>query len=83
MTTYHIKISRPRPSMNQDKQVFQAASYAEAVQYARKAFMDAKRTVTLYTGENGMFWWHEITENGIATDRNLNSGIAASETVAQ
>ena len=63
--------------MSQDTTVFQAGTYAEAVQFTHDAFRKYRRAVTLGSREFGMENWHRVDSNGVATDRNTNSGIPA------
>jgi hypothetical protein len=80
MTTYNLRILQPSPSISQDRVVFEAASYAEAVQAAHDAYRRTRRAVVLSSGEYGMQNWHRIA-NGIAIDRNTNSGVPARQDV--
>ena len=73
--TYNIRVTRPSPSMDQDRTVFQADTYQEAVAIAHQAYRRARRAVTLGSGEFGMENWHRVDHSGIATDRNTNSGV--------
>ena len=75
--TWHLMILEPRPSMNQRRVVFQAASYAEAVEFARAEWRKVRRSVTLHSGEYDTYYWHRIDSNGVAEDRNRNSGVPA------
>jgi hypothetical protein len=80
MTTYNLRITRPRPSFCEDRVVFQAASYAAAVQVAHDAYRRALRPVCLGSGEWGMECWHRIAD-GVAIDKNTNSGVPARQEV--
>ena len=52
-------------------------TYQEAVAAAQKSYRETGRTTTLRSGgERAGYWWHRIS-NGIAIDRNLNSGVPA------
>ena len=75
MLTYNIRITKPAPSMSQDRVVFQASTYAEAVQVAHRAFLEHRRPVTLGSGEYGMDNWHRVDSDGKATDRCTNGGV--------
>ena len=75
MKTYNLRISRPSPSMNDDKEIIQAVDYADAVEQARSAWRATGRRVSLSSGEYGIYVWHYITSAGNAIDRNTNSGI--------
>ena len=82
MPTYNLRITRPAPSMWQDREVFQAESYAKAVEHARATWRRVRRPVCLGTGEYGMHAYHRIDAAGVATDVNTNSGIPALEVLA-
>jgi len=56
-------------------------TYQEAVAAAQKSYRETGRTTTLRSGgERAGYWWHRIS-NGIAKDRNLNSGVPAEAVV--
>lgn len=75
MSNYSINIRQPRPSMSLDCFPF-AGKYPEAVAEAQRLWKKSRRTVTLTVGS---YWYHRITEDGTARDRNFNSGIPALE----
>lgn len=53
-------------------------TYLEAVQAAQDSFRKTGRTTTLCSGHNNSagYWYHRIV-NGVAYDRNINTGIPA------
>ena len=79
---YNIRVTRPSPSMDQDRTVFQADSYQDAVSVAHEAYRKARRAVTLGSGEYGMDNWHHVDHSGVTKDRNNNSGVPSTEVVA-
>lgn len=80
--TYHLRITDPMPAMTQEKVVFQAESYSAAVDFAHSEWRKVRRSVTLHSGEWDMYFWHRIDSNGVAIDRNTNSGIPQESRVA-
>jgi len=54
-----------------------SGTYQEAVAAAQKSYRETGRTTTLRSGgDHAGYWWHRIC-NGVATDRNFNSGVPA------
>lgn len=79
MNTYSICITDKAPAMTQTKTVIEAATYAEAVEIARAMWKVVNRTTALFSGEYGTYWYHLITAEGLAIDRNINSGVPAQQ----
>ena len=71
MSTYQINVARERPSMSQDVYDFEG-TYAEAVAESHKHWGRTRRRVSLTVGS---YWYHKISKDGTAIDRNTNSGI--------
>ena len=72
---YAIFTLRPRPSMSEDREMFFAPTYADAVKLCRERFAQSGRTTKLCSASNGVpgiYWWHRITTEG-EQDRNTNA----------
>ena len=79
MKTYNVRTSKPAPSMNKDKKVFEAENYQMAVAIAQSEWEKVGRRVSLFSDEYGMTRWHTISLTGLATDYNTNSEVPEQE----
>ena len=77
-TTYHLMVLQPAPSMNQRKIVFQASSYAAAVNRCQDEWLAGGRSVTLHSGEWDMHYWHRVDSDGVFEDRSKTTGVETS-----
>jgi hypothetical protein len=84
-TVWNIRVTRPSPSMDQDRIVFEAAGYTEAVKFAQQAWLklELKRPVTLSGREYGMDNWYRIDASGVAINRAINTDIPATALIQE
>jgi hypothetical protein len=80
--TYTLGVTRPAPSMSRDYHAIRVSTYAEAVQEAHDLWKLRRETVTLHSGTDTTYWYHYISADGKAEDRNGNSGVAQFQTLA-
>jgi hypothetical protein len=75
-TTYEIRTLNPAPSMCESVELF-TGTYAAAVAACHASYRRTGRrtAVVSYTQ-----YWH-IVRDGVATDRNFNSGVPATQRI--
>jgi len=88
---YAIAIADPSPRMT-ETYMFHEGTYKSAVSAARAAWREHGRSVCVFGANRPRsetdrpvpqtYYWHRISRDGSFVDRNTNSGVAESGTLA-
>ncbi len=80
-TTFVVRVLNSGPSLNETIHAG-AEQYLDAVAAAHRLWRETGRR-TRVCSDGSVFTWHYVRADGTFTDRNTNSGVPATGTVAQ
>ena len=78
---YWIFTLDKRPAMTHTLMASFTGTYQDAVALCHKIYHKTGRSTYVASAKSANYYWHRVDGYGVATDRNLNSGIPETQNI--